>query len=572
MRIIQKENNIIYKDVVVIGNGPSGIAMSLLLSGKIPYLTVNNHPDEMLAARLKNIKSSCLLTQDLEYLSQGLEGRSQNPVSLLMDALLHPYADLGYEFEPLLEFRKNGKEIDHVVLGRGPPGGSWHRIDPDVLTLSLGSWMALPGIPFPSCTVNEKRAFARDVAAYYEKYVTQMELTSYFKTNTLVGSLVSTVDEPNIQSAVSEGSFRDMAERVKSPIEPVNENNDTPCFLANALNCLLSRNNRKNRLCRRSKNTYQESSFKLKVNKSEPIIIPKYERKRSRSCCGYQYDLYQISQSLDSFANSVPSYNQLNSYSNDEQASRWIIKTTDTDTGNIQTYSCKYVVLACGANDSPNRLEMFKNKSDPECLVHDLRSLEAKLDESLKVADALDPVLVVGAGLSAADAVMAVRQRNVPVVHIFRGKSAEFTKQLPENMYPEYHKVHQMMNDGGSTYPHYKAYPEHSLSEFDAESKTVKLISGRGEEVKLNISFAAILIGSKPNLSFLPSSWKLGIYKDKDIEAKTNPLNINPFTHEVIGREGLFALGPLTGDNFVRFLTGGAVAVCSELYKRMNLI
>lgn len=50
-------------------------------------------------------------------------------------------------------------------------------------------------------------------------------------------------------------------------------------------------------------------------------------------------------------------------------------------------------------------------------------------------------MVVVGAGLSAADAVIAARARNVPVVHVFRNKSATLNKQLPENMYPEYHKV-----------------------------------------------------------------------------------------------------------------------------------
>lgn len=53
----------------------------------------------------------------------------------------------------------------------------------------------------------------------------------------------------------------------------------------------------------------------------------------------------------------------------------------------------------------------------------------------------IEPVLVVGAGLSAADAIIAVRGRNVPVIHVFRSKSPELNKQLPENLYPEYHKV-----------------------------------------------------------------------------------------------------------------------------------
>jgi hypothetical protein len=52
-----------------------------------------------------------------------------------------------------------------------------------------------------------------------------------------------------------------------------------------------------------------------------------------------------------------------------------------------------------------------------------------------------DPVLIVGAGLSAADAVLAARFRSLPIVHMFRKKAGTLGKELPENMYPEYHKV-----------------------------------------------------------------------------------------------------------------------------------
>jgi hypothetical protein len=60
---------------------------------------------------------------------QGLEGRSNNPVSLLMDTLNHPCADLGLELPSLLEWRYHPEcQVDHIVLGKGPPGGSWQVI------------------------------------------------------------------------------------------------------------------------------------------------------------------------------------------------------------------------------------------------------------------------------------------------------------------------------------------------------------------------------------------------------------------------------------------------------------
>lgn len=48
------------------------------------------------------------------------------------------------------------------------------------------------------------------------------------------------------------------------------------------------------------------------------------------------------------------------------------------------------------------------------------------------------PVLVVGAGLSAADAILMARSKGLPVVHAFR---SVHQTQLPAVMYPEYHEV-----------------------------------------------------------------------------------------------------------------------------------
>lgn len=55
-----------------------------------------------------------------------MEGRSSNPVALLYDTLNHPDADTGQDLPSLLNWKYlPDQAIDHVVLGRGPPGGSW---------------------------------------------------------------------------------------------------------------------------------------------------------------------------------------------------------------------------------------------------------------------------------------------------------------------------------------------------------------------------------------------------------------------------------------------------------------
>ena len=59
----------------------------------------------------------------------------------------------------------------------------------------------------------------------------------------------------------------------------------------------------------------------------------------------------------------------------------------------------------------------------------------------------VDPLLIVGAGLSAADAVLTARFHSVPVLHVFRSRTIPIDRQLPEIMYPEYHKVIQKYSD-----------------------------------------------------------------------------------------------------------------------------
>lgn len=126
-----------------------------------------------------------MLLQDLEYLSEGLEGRSKNPVAVLFDTLLHPNADFGYEFPPVLQWKRDKQQhIPHLVLGRATPGGAWHvswqgftctpvevfslttylhllfscqAMEGSMLTISLGIWMELPGVNYRDMTNGKRR-------------------------------------------------------------------------------------------------------------------------------------------------------------------------------------------------------------------------------------------------------------------------------------------------------------------------------------------------------------------------------------------------------------------------------
>uniref|UniRef100_A0AAY5EIS9 Oxidative stress induced growth inhibitor family member 2 n=1 Tax=Electrophorus electricus TaxID=8005 RepID=A0AAY5EIS9_ELEEL len=145
--------------VVIIGNGPSGICLSHLLSGYTPYLDAALvHPNPVLYHKLQEAKHLPITEQDLQYLCEGLEGRSGNPVAVLYDTLLHPDADRGFEFPSVLQWRLDKRHhIPHLILGKSAPGGAWHAMEGSMLTISLGIWMELPGVSYRDVNPAKRR-------------------------------------------------------------------------------------------------------------------------------------------------------------------------------------------------------------------------------------------------------------------------------------------------------------------------------------------------------------------------------------------------------------------------------
>lgn len=97
------------------------------------------------------------------------------------------------------------------------------------------------------------------------------------------------------------------------------------------------------------------------------------------------------------------------------------------------------------------------------------------------------------------------------------------------------------------------------------------LESDSGQRTVVQVSKALVLIGAHPNLSFLADSGRpLSIYPDETVTCRRNPIDVDPFTNSVVAAAGpgLYAMGPLVGENFVRFLKGGALAIASDLAKK----
>ncbi|GLH08916.1 Uncharacterized protein GBIM_14078 [Gryllus bimaculatus] len=162
-------------------------------------------------------------------------------------------------------------------------------------------------------------------------------------------------------------------------------------------------------------------------------------------------------------------------------------------------------------------------------------------------------------------------------------------------MYPEYHKVHQMMRDGGAGYPQYSALPETHLlalrpghawlsgpkSRFSKSSEHLSSADNSCAESETSIndgdwysvSATAVLVGARPDLRYLklPSGETnlLAIDPSRPVDPKTNPIDVDPVSYRVLNApKGLYALGPLAGDTFVRFVLGGAVGVAAHIQKQ----
>uniref|UniRef100_A0A8D0CZT2 Oxidative stress induced growth inhibitor family member 2 n=1 Tax=Sander lucioperca TaxID=283035 RepID=A0A8D0CZT2_SANLU len=461
-------------------NGPSGICLSYLLSGHKPYLdTATVHPNPIIYRKLQETKHLSITEQDLEYLSEGLEGRSRNPVAVLFDTLLHPNADFGYEFPPVLQWRRDKQQhIPHLVLGRATPGGAWHAMEGSMLTISLGIWMELPGVNYRDLTNGKRRDATSDRA-------TPEEISSYYRNYVKLKGL--------------QKNFVD--------------------------------------------NTYVTSVQKL--------------------CRGHEGE--------------VRGYQQL-----------------QNDTHVPFSLFAENVVLASGASDSPVRLGA--EGEDLPFVFHSISDLGLAVSRR-KLDMNSDPVLIVGAGLSAADAVLCACNSNIRVLHVFR-KSVDdpelIFKQLPKTLYPEYHKVYNMMcsqtytnvapssalnrpqavsnmagNTSVSLFPDYTSFPEHCVVSFQSDMKC--LLQGNNSLKAFKISMALVLTGTNPNLFFLKGQGQyLGQDPTKPISCTQNPIDIHPYTFECTKEPGLFAMGPLVGDNFVRFLKGGALGIASCLLKRLK--
>ncbi|XP_053101104.1 oxidative stress-induced growth inhibitor 2 isoform X3 [Hemicordylus capensis] len=556
--------------MVIIGNGPSGICLSYMLSGYRPYLSPEaKHPNPILHRKLKEAMHLSIVDQDLDYLSEGLEGRSSNPVAVLFDTLLHPDADFGFDYLPVLDWKLEPHHyIPHIVLGKGPPGGAWHSMEGSMLTISFGDWMELPGYTFKDWAATKRRAgqcqsYSKDSPG--EQGTNQGQVTSQGqkkRSQVNAGGRHFRSTNKLRPEAKKSGLHRSKGSWVKSKQK------------SGARRSGLRRRRRvRNIKCDRVLPEEIASYYKhyvkvmgLQKNFRENTYITSVSR------------LYrEQDHEEESQMNEDVSTQDLEMEDQSEQTTpikrNWEIRGYQRAADGSHVPFCLFaenVTLATGTFDAPGRLQV--EGEDFPFVLHSISDFGAAISKGL-LHGKIDPVLIIGGGLTAADAVLCAYNHHFPIIHVFRRRVTDpnlIFRQLPKKIYPEYHKVYHMMcthsvTKDSNLHPSYTSFPEHQVLSFQSDMKCV-LQSASGLKKIIKFSVALVLIGSHPNLCFLKDQGQgLGHNANGPITCKGNPIEIDPYTYECTKEPNLFAVGPLVGDNFVRFLKGGALGISRHL-------
>lgn len=534
-------------DVAIIGNGPSAICLSYFLSGNWPFYNGETHPNETLQWHLSEIDPSLsLVEQDLAFLSEGLEGRSSNPVAVLFDALTSPNADLGDEYPACVDFRHiPDNAIPHAVFGKGAPGGSWNTIESSLLTVSAGSWMELPGTDFESWRRKSDEKFEHgnrvkvgDVSAYYLDYVRENDLEKNFYSYTKVTSVKKVnpcsdlVDSETGEEEICPKCSTYHSQKSHWEIKSTNFN-----YFSNG-------------------STVEEE----RITKAKFVVL----------ATGSHDDPRKLKvEGEDEYSYVMHSFREL------EDAIMGGFFMSPTLSKKVKRKISRHNPLGQLESISSDVAKLSREQNSNE--VEDSANREGKpRQKNNHICDSLQPLMVVGAGLTAADAITIARSKRIPVIHVFRCKCNNASlvfHNLPPALFPEYHKVFSMMNgipdpESGGCLQCYTAFQGYTVSQFLEGGEVV--ISDRETETEKTIKCGGVLVcaGARPILDFLENEGRnLGTSeKDEIIDSSKNPVEIDTITYESTKETNLFAMGPLVGDNFVRYLRGGALGITNSIW------
>lgn len=249
---------------------------------------------------------------------------------------------------------------------------------------------------------------------------------------------------------------------------------------------------------------------------------------------------------------------------------KWLarVERRDAETGKVADVLyvlTNTIVLATGMFDVPKKVG-FPGEDFP-FVVHSVQALDAlerKITESsISSQPELDLespwVVVVGSGLSAADAVLHLRSQGRNVIHLFQDqKGSSPLSRYSRSAYPEYASLYRLMKGGARDVDPVSTSAYEPLGDAEILGVTRQghftVRTSKGAIFRHKISRILVLIGSEPFLAFM------GPNLPKDATD-----NLNPNTCAVEGNKGLYMVGSLTGSKFVRFGLGTTLAVARDI-------
>ena len=492
-------------------------------------------------------------------MSSGLEGRSRNPIALLVDTLLRPQADVGGSDRSSVTWEhRPEKAVPHVVIGTGKPGGAWHCMEPTLQTLSLGSWLDLPMYSFEewrktNCSGSlaafevekeaesvggdmgrSRRPLVGEVARYYSDYIHKLGLARNFLTFTRVEkveNMEKVLANPDPNDGISScSSFCSSPQSLCSPNSPTY--NCSPCPFSK---CMLSQ-----------VELEHLADICSVWADSDDCGIHCPDKPQKRKCCREYCSWY------------LKGSQKPPSWSGDRKTSVCVF--------------AKKLVLASGTSNHVRWLKV--PGEDANFVTHDLPMFIKAVDlccDSDSDGSYQPPavVMVVGAGLSAADAILHAFGKGLKVIHVFCKDPHDpklVFNGIPKLEYPEYSRVFDLMKSKSSS-DLYICHPKSQIVEFKKDRRSVTIVDKDGRiGSSTKIAKCGIFIGSDANLNYLPESMtsSLGLKKAVPIGSR-NPVNVDVihFASEAI--PSLYAVGSLTGDSFVRFGIGSALGAAQHI-------
>ncbi len=140
-----------HHSVIIIGGGPAGLALSVVLGGWHPYFRDSSTFSQRYPQLepILNRHTGSLLSIDLQDWV-----RMEIPPVDLFRALHHPRQKF-FELEQIAMAFERGSELDYLLLSREPVGGLWNNVPRNLLTLSPGQWMELAFYPLAQHAAEE---------------------------------------------------------------------------------------------------------------------------------------------------------------------------------------------------------------------------------------------------------------------------------------------------------------------------------------------------------------------------------------------------------------------------------